>query len=107
MDPYKNDINDFQQKHSIISMEGSKNCLKKKISCLLCQHSQIQADFGMLGMKEGSKHIQLHIKWPVWIHTRMIMMTFSKNIPSYPWKAPRIVEEENFILFVSSKTDPG
>jgi hypothetical protein len=43
-----------------------------------------EADFGMLGMREGSKYFQLHIKWPVWIHTKMIMMTFSKYVPSYP-----------------------
>jgi hypothetical protein len=53
------------------------------------------------------ENVQLHIKWPVCIHTGMIMMTFSKYIPSYPLKAPRIVEEENFMLFVSSKPDPG
>jgi hypothetical protein len=31
-------------------------------------------------MEEGSKHVQLHIKWPVWIHKRMILMSFSFDV---------------------------
>jgi hypothetical protein len=43
---------------------------------VLCQ---FQADFGSFGMKEGSKWVQLHIKWTVWcIHTRLILVSFCK-----------------------------
>jgi hypothetical protein len=61
----------------------------------------------MMGMKEGSKHVPLHLKWSVWIHTIMIMITFSKCVPSYPWKTSRTVSEENLMLFVSAQPDPG
>ena len=51
MDPQKNDNDDFHQK----------------------------AAFGEFGMIEVSMHVQLHIQWTLWIHKRMIMMTFNKN----------------------------
>ena len=40
------------------------------IMVLVCR--QCQADFGMAGMKDGSKwfQLQLHITCPVWIHNR-------------------------------------
>ena len=59
--------------------EGIKTV--SKVLCFKCGHSQIQADFGVLGMKEGSKHVQLHVEWPSWIHETMILMTFSNLIP--------------------------
>ena len=49
----------------------------------------------MLEMEEGPKHVQLHIKWTVGIHKRMIMVSFSRCSPLGPchtsisvWKLP-------------------
>jgi hypothetical protein len=56
-----------------------------KLPCFLSGHCQIkQADVGVFGMKEKTKHVQLHIEWPLRIHNRMILMSFSKYISLYP-----------------------
>ena len=36
---------------------------------------------GVFGINKGSKWVQLRITCPVWSHTRLIMMSFTKNSP--------------------------
>ncbi len=61
-------------------MADDKNCLKIVVPCIvLCGHSQMEADFGLFGMKDGSKHVQLHIQWTIWIHERVMVRSFSNK----------------------------
>jgi hypothetical protein len=48
-----------------------KNCLKNN---MLAVWAKPDVDFGGVGsgIERSSKHVQLHIKWTVWIHKRMI-----------------------------------
>ena len=43
-------------------------------------------------MMEGSKHVQLHLKWTAWIHKRMILMSFTSHRPLGPWMTPNLAE---------------
>ena len=66
------------------------NCLLKLPAYFLCWHCQIQTDFGYFWVKKGSKHVQLYIKCPIWIHKRMILMSsFTKYSPLDPWETPQ------------------
>ena len=48
--------------------------------------------FFVYEMKERSTWVQLvHITCPVWIHTRLILMSFTKYSPLDPWKRPKPV----------------
>ena len=89
MDPKKNDPDELQQIQSVESMGDSTNCLMKLPAYVLCWHCQIKADYGSFWVKKGSKHAQLHIKCPVWIHNRMILMSFNKYSPWDPWETPQ------------------
>jgi hypothetical protein len=62
-------------------MEDSMNCLKVAMLSVGALPA-IKDDFGVFGMKEGSKQVQLHMKWTVWIHKTMTMMSFNKYLPS-------------------------
>jgi hypothetical protein len=57
----------------------------------LCCYFQIQADFGEFGMIEVSMHVQLHIKWTLWIHKTMTMMSFNINSHLDPCHSPKTV----------------
>jgi hypothetical protein len=62
-----------------------------KLPCFMCWLGQLRAVLGGFGMKEGSKQPNLHTKWTLWIHTRLILMCFSSYSPLDPWKTPQTV----------------
>jgi hypothetical protein len=47
----------------------------------------------VLGVEEGVKWVQLHITCPLWIHNRLILMSFSKYSPLDPWETPKTVSK--------------
>ena len=63
-----------------------------KLECFLCGWGQFRAGFGVFGMKEASKWVQLHITCPSWIHKGLILMSCSKCSPLDPWKTPKFLE---------------
>jgi hypothetical protein len=88
MDPDKIDTDDFQLIMSLGSMEDAINFPKNDM------HSERPGPFqGLLGMKELSKQVQLHIKWTVWIQIRLIVLGFSSHSPLDPWKMPKTVQK--------------
>jgi len=47
----------------------------------------------VLGIREETKYVQLHIEWQLWIHKRMLLMSFSNYSPLDPWESPITVSK--------------
>ena len=52
----------FQQIQPTGSMEDSMNCLKDAMLSVGALPGETQDDFGVFGVKEGSKQVQLHME---------------------------------------------
>ena len=85
----------MEQVQSIRSMEVAKNCLKK-IAMLSVWTGPAAPGFcfGCAWDERRIQMVQIHITCPVWIHTRLILMSFSKYNPSDPWDWPKTVSRK-------------
>jgi hypothetical protein len=45
----------------------------------LASAEKFLVDFGVLGIKEGSMHVQLHVEWPSWIHKTILVAISQVN----------------------------
>ena len=90
MDPQKNDTDEYHQIQSMRSMEHTQKLSgDSHVFCVGWVTSRLI--LGVFGMKERSKWVELHIKWTVWIHKRMIMMSYRSYSPLDLLKTPKTV----------------